>query len=192
MATGQTIGYKRVSSLSQNTERQLDGIALDEVFEDKLSGKDVNRPKLIEMMKHARKGDMVVIHSIDRLARNLVDLKQIVSTLNAKGVTVAFVKESLTFAPVAEGEKENSMSALMLNMMGAFAEFERSMINERQREGHAARKAKGLPTGRPESLTAPAIAVIKQRAADGESKVALAAEFQVSRATIYSALKTAV
>lgn len=186
MSSGQTIGYKRVSSLSQNTERQLDGVALDEEFEDKVSGKDINRPELQKMMKHARKGDTVIVHSIDRLARNLVDLKTIVSTLTDKGVTVQFAKEDLKFTP-----EKNVMNDLMLSMMGAFAEFERSLINERQREGHAIRKAKGLPTGRPAALTPEQVKEIRIRAANGEGKTALAAEYQASRATIYAALKVA-
>lgn len=187
MASGQKIGYKRVSSLTQNTERQLDGVMLDEEFEDKVSGKDANRPELQKMMKHARKGDTVIVHSIDRLARNLMDLKTIVSTLTDKGVTVEFVKEKLTFTP----EKQNPMNDLMLSMMGAFAEFERSLINERQREGHAIRKAKGLPTGRPAVLTTAQVKEIRVRVANGESKTALASEYQASRATIYAALKVA-
>jgi DNA invertase Pin-like site-specific DNA recombinase len=179
------IGYKRVSHYSQNTMRQLDGIQLDEVFEDKASGKDTNRPKLQEMMKFARAGDMVLIHSIDRAARNLVDLKRIVETLNKKGATVKFVKEDLTFT----AGSSDKMSNLLLSMLGAVAEFERAMIRERQQEGIEARKAKGLPTGRQPSLAPKTVAEVIKRAALGESKVALAAEFKVSRATIYAALK---
>lgn len=178
-----SVGYIRVSSVAQNTERQLATINVDKIFEDKLSGKDVKRPKLQEMIDYVREGDVVYVHSIDRLARNLVDLKQIVQTLNSKNVEVQFVKEGLTFS----ANSDNPMNNLMLSMMGAFAEFERQLIRERQLEGHAARKAKGMPTGRPEALKPEQIAEIKQRAT--ESKVALAAEYGVSRATIYSALK---
>ena len=182
-----TVGYVRVSILTGNTDRQLDGIQLDRVFEDKLSGKDTQRPALNEMLAYVREGDTVMVHSIDRLARNLVDLKGIVSKLNAKGVSVVFSKENLTFSA---GES-NPMSDLMLSMMGAFAEFERRLINERQREGHAIRRAKGLQVGRPSALTVEQVKTIRQRAAAGESKTALAAEFKASRATIYSALKAA-
>ncbi len=135
---GQVIGYRRVSSLDQNTARQLDGLELDEVFEDKVSGKSMERPALLAMIKHARKGDTVVVHSMDRLARNLGDLKAIVSQLVTKGAQVRFEKENLVFSG-----KADAMAELMLNLMGAFAEFERSMIKSRQMEGIAIRKAAG-------------------------------------------------
>jgi DNA invertase Pin-like site-specific DNA recombinase len=185
MATGQAVGYIRVSSVDQNAARQLDGIKLDRVFQDKVSGKDTNRPALQEMLAFVRDGDTVMVHSIDRLARNLVDLRSLVTVLNGKGVAVSFLKESLTFTT----DTANPMNTLMLNMMGAFAEFERSMIRERQREGIAAAKASGKPTGRPASLTPSQIATIKERAAQGVSKVALASEYKVTRATVYAALK---
>jgi DNA invertase Pin-like site-specific DNA recombinase len=179
------VGYIRVSSTDQNLARQLDGLALDRVFEDKVSGKDTKRPALQEMLLYVREGDTLYVHSIDRLARNLVDLRGLVSTLNNKGVTVAFQKEALTFSP----DKSNPMNTLMLNMMGAFAEFERSMIRERQREGIAAAKAAGKPTGRPASLTPDQVKTIKQRVAQGDSKAMLAATYNVTRATIYAAIK---
>lgn len=182
-----TVGYIRVSSITGNSDRQLDGIQLDRTFEDKLSGKNMQRPALNEMVAYVREGDTVVVHSIDRLARNLVDLKNIVSSLNSKGVSVVFHKENLTFS----AGKSNPMSDLMLSMMGAFAEFERRLINERQREGHAIRRAKGLPVGRPTALTLAQVKDVQERAAAGESKTALAAEFKASRATIYAALKAA-
>jgi DNA invertase Pin-like site-specific DNA recombinase len=185
---GQTIGYIRVSSVDQNTARQLDGVQLDRVFEDRVSGKDANRPALREMIAFVRAGDTVKVHSIDRLARNLVDLRNLVDQLTGKGATVSFIKEGLTVT----ADKSNPVNTLMLNMIGAVAEFERQMIRERQAEGIAAMKAEGRPTGRPAALTAEQIAAIKNRAAQGESKTALAAEFQVSRATLYAALKDQV
>lgn len=185
MATGQTVGYVRVSSVDQNLARQLDGIKLDRVFEDKASGKDTKRPALAALQGFVREGDTVMVHSIDRLARNLVDLRAIVSGLNDKGVTVTFVKENLTFSTDAT----SPMSTLMLSMMGAFAEFERSMILERQREGIAAAKAAGKPTGRPERLKPADVVEIKTRIKAGESKAALAKEFEVSRGTLYAAIK---
>lgn len=185
MAAGQRVGYCRVSSVDQNLARQLDGIELDRVFEDKASGKNTDRPALKALQAFVREGDTVLVHSIDRLARNLVDLRAIVSSLNDRGVAVSFIKESLTFT----ADKSSPMNTLMLSMMGAFAEFERAMILERQREGIAAAKAAGKPTGRPERLTAPQVNEIRERAANNESKVALAAEYKVSRATIYAALK---
>jgi len=83
--SGQRVGYQRVSSLEQNPQRQLDGIVLDQTFTDRLSGKDVNRPQLTEMLRFVRAGDVVIVHSLDRLARNLVDLRRIVSDLTGRG-----------------------------------------------------------------------------------------------------------
>jgi DNA invertase Pin-like site-specific DNA recombinase len=183
--TGKTVGYVRVSHIDQNTGRQLEGQELDKVFTDRISGKDTDRPALQQMLEYVREGDTLLVHSIDRLARNLVDLRQLVSSLLAKQVTVRFMKESLTFQPGAN----NQMNDLMLSMLGAFAEFERSMIRERQREGIELAKAEGRMKGRPTSLTPDQIATIKQRAKQGESKVGLAAEFKVTRTTIYAALR---
>ena len=128
--TGQRIGYVRVSTLDQSTARQVDGIDVDRTFEDKASGKDTNRPESERMINFAREGDSVIVHSMDRLARNLEDLRGIVRRLTAKGVKVEFVKEQLAFT----GD-DTAMSTLRLNAMGAFAEFERSLIRKRQREG---------------------------------------------------------
>lgn len=167
MATGQSVGYVTVSSVDQNLARQLDGIKLDRVFEDKASGKDTKRPALAALQVFVREGDTVIVHSIDRLARNLVDLRAIVSGLNDKGVTVTFVKENLTFST----DTSSPMNTLMLSMMGAFAEFERSMILERQREGIAAAKAASRPTGRPERLKPTDVETIRARCAAGEKKI---------------------
>ena len=94
--TGQNIGYIRVSTIEQNTSRQLDGvIELHRTFIDKCSGKDTHRPELNTMLEFVRDGDCVYIHSMDRLARNLLDLKNIVLNLTQKGVKVIFVKENL-------------------------------------------------------------------------------------------------
>jgi DNA invertase Pin-like site-specific DNA recombinase len=183
---GQIIGYRRVSSLDQNTARQLDGMTLDEVFEDKVSGKSMERPELLAMIKHARKGDTVVVHSMDRLARNLGDLKAIVNELVAKGVQVRFEKENLTFSG-----KADAMAELMLNLMGAFAEFERSMIKSRQLEGIAIKKAAGgyAGKGRKREITEAQIAAMKARVAAGEKKTAIAADLGISRESIYKYLK---
>lgn len=129
---GQRIGYVRVSTFDQNPERQLDNIKVDRTFTDKASGKDTKRPELGALMSFARMGDTVVVHSMDRLARNLDDLRHIVQMLTQRGVHIEFVKEHLNFT----GE-DSPMANLMLSVMGAFAEFERSLIRERQREGIA-------------------------------------------------------
>jgi DNA invertase Pin-like site-specific DNA recombinase len=181
---GKRVGYIRVSSVDQNAARQLDNVELDKTFTDKASGKDVNRPQLQAAMDYLRDGDVLVVHSLDRLARNLDDLRRIVSTLTGKGVIVEFVKEHLIFT----GE-DNAMSQLLLNVMGAFAEFERSLIKERQREGIAIAKKAGVYRGRKPSLTPEMVAALRKRVADGETKAALAREFGISRETLYSHLR---
>ena len=136
---GHRIGYVRVSSFDQNPERQLEHVPMDRVFTDKASGKDTQRPELERLLAFVREGDTVVVHSMDRLARNLGDLRHLVQKLTQRGVRIAFVKESLTFT----GE-DSPMAKLMLSVMGAFAEFERALIRERQREGIALARQRGL------------------------------------------------
>ena len=138
------IGYKRVSSASQNTERQDLG-ELDKLFEEKLSGKDIKgRPALLAMIDYAREGDTIKVYSIDRLARDLRDLQDIISQLNEKGVTITFLTEGLTFSAGAD----DAFAKLQLQMMGAFAEFERNIIAERQADGIAKAKARGVYANR--------------------------------------------
>jgi DNA invertase Pin-like site-specific DNA recombinase len=177
------VGYIRVSSIDQNTERQLEGVQLDKIFTDKASGKDTARPQLQAALEYLREGDLLLVHSMDRLARSVDDLRRIVLDLTKKGVHVQFLKENLTFT----GE-DSPMSNLLLSLLGAVAEFERSMIRERQREGIELAKKKGVYKGRKLSLTAAQVAEIRKRVATGEKKVKLAAEFQVSRQTLYTAL----
>jgi DNA invertase Pin-like site-specific DNA recombinase len=177
------VGYIRVSSLDQNTDRQLEGVNLDKVFTDKASGKDTARPQLQAALEYLREGDLLLVHSMDRLARSVDDLRRIVLDLTGKGVHVQFVKESLTFT----GE-DSPMSNLLLSLLGAVAEFERSMIRERQREGIELAKKAGVYKGRKPSLTPVQIAEIRKRVKAGEKKARLAAEYQVSRQTLYSAL----
>ena len=145
--TGKLIGYIRVSSELQNTDRQLEGIKLHKVFTDKLSGKSTNRPALLEMLAYVRDGDTIIVHSMDRLARNLDDLRKIVRELTAKQIKVKFIKEALEFT----GD-DTAMSNLLLSVMGAFAKFERSLIKERQMEGIALAKKRGVYKGRKKLL----------------------------------------
>jgi len=175
------IGYIRVSSLDQNAERQLDGVDLDKRFTDKASGRDTKRPQLQNALEYLREGDVLVVHAMDRLARNLDDLRKIVLGLTGRGVSVEFEKEQLTFT----GE-DSAMSNLLLSVMGAFAEFERSLIKERQREGIALAKRKRVYKGRKPSLTGERVAELRRRVLAGEKKAALAREFGISRETLYS------
>ena len=184
---GQRVGYVRVSTLDQNTVRQLADVDVDRVFEDKASGKDQNRPELEEMIKFVRDGDTVLVHSMDRLARNLDDLRLIVRRLTAKKVRVEFVKEQLCFA----GDDDNTMANLLVNVMGAFAEFERSLIRERQREGIALAKKRGAYRGRTPSLDLVRAAELREKAAAGVPKSVLAREFGISRETVYVYLRAA-
>lgn len=178
---GQRVGYQRVSTVDQNTARQLDGVELDKVFTDKASGKDTKRPELSRALEYVREGDTFVVHSMDRLARNLEDLRRIVRELTGKGVRVEFVKESLAFT----GE-DSAMNTLLLSMLGAVAEFERSMILERQREGIALAKAAGKYRGRKAALTGERAAELRARLAGGDSVASLAREFGISRQTVYN------
>ncbi len=182
---GQRIGYVRVSTVEQNAVRQLDGVALDCTFTDRASGRDANRPELQGLMKFARDGDTVIVHSMDRLARNLDDLRRIVQELNGKGVRIEFVKEQLTFS----GE-DSPMATLLLSVMGAFAEFERALIRERQREGVALAKDRGAYKGRRPTLSEEERAELRSRAASGESKLQLAHEYGISRETVYQYLRS--
>jgi DNA invertase Pin-like site-specific DNA recombinase len=144
---GQRIGYIRVSSFDQNPERQLDQVQVDKLFNDKASGKDTQRTQLDALLSFAREGDTVVVHSMDRLARNLDDLRRLVQTLTKRGIRIEFVKECLSFT----GE-DSPMANLLLSVMGAFAELERALIGERQREGIALAKQRGVYRGRKKAL----------------------------------------
>ncbi|WP_104046066.1 recombinase family protein [Arthrobacter sp. ZGTC412] len=183
---GQRIGYVRVSTLDQNEKRQLDSQVLDRVFTDKASGRDTARPQLTELLLFARDGDTVVVHSMDRLARNLDDLRALVQGLTRRGVRVEFIKEQLVFT----GE-DSPMANLMLSVMGAFAEFERSLIRERQREGIALAQQRGAYKGRKKTLTPERAAELVQRAGDGIPKVVLARDYGISRETVYQYIRLA-
>ncbi|QHD70765.1 recombinase family protein (plasmid) [Sphingobium yanoikuyae] len=182
---GQRIGYIRVSTFEQNIDRQLDGVALDRVFTDRASGKDVGRPQLEAMLSFIREGDTLVVHSMDRLARNLDDLRKLVQSLTRQGIRIAFVKESLSFT----GE-DSPMANLMLSVMGAFAEFERALIRERQREGVALAKQRGAYRGRKKMLSDERVSELVQRIANGEQKATIARDMGISRETLYQYLRS--
>jgi DNA invertase Pin-like site-specific DNA recombinase len=184
MPGGQRVAYIRVSSVGQNPERQLEGIQTDRVFTDAVSGKSIKpRPQLAAMLRFVREGDEVVVHSMDRLARNLDDLRRLVRELTDRGVAVRFVTEGLTFS----GE-DAPMATLLLSTLGAFAEFERALLKERQAEGIALAKARGAYKGRAPALSVKQVEDLRSRAAAGESKATLARAFKVSRQTVYAYL----
>jgi DNA invertase Pin-like site-specific DNA recombinase len=177
---GKRVGYVRVSSQDQSELRQLDGIELNKTFMDKASGKDTSRPQLQACLEYLRDGDVLLVHSMDRLARNLDDLRRIVNDLTHRGIQVQFMKEQLVF-----NDEDSAMSKLLLSVMGAFAEFERTLLRERQREGITIAKKKGVYKGRKPSLNPERVQELRARIALGEKKAALAREFGISRETLY-------
>jgi DNA invertase Pin-like site-specific DNA recombinase len=182
--TGKVIGYIRVSTIDQNLDRQLEGLKLDKVFQDKISGKSIVRPALTEMLSYVRDGDTIVVHSMDRLARNLDDLRLLVKNLTSKQIKVKFIKENLEFT----GE-DSPMSNLLLSVMGAFAEFERALIKERQMEGIALAKRKGVYKGRKPALGSDAAEGLKERVSKGDKKSDIARDLGISRETLYKYLR---
>jgi DNA invertase Pin-like site-specific DNA recombinase len=181
---GHRVGYVRVSSIGQNTDRQLDGIDLDKTFTDICSGKDANRPQLKAALAYLREGDELVVHSMDRLARSVDDLRRIVNEQTVKGVSVRFEKEGLTFT----GD-DSPMNQLLLTLLGGVAQFERAMILERQREGIALAKQRGAFKGRRPTLTDAQVVALHEKVHAGASKAAVAREFGISRETLYTYLR---
>jgi DNA invertase Pin-like site-specific DNA recombinase len=183
--TGKRIGYIRVSTVDQNPDRQLEGVQLDKKFIDYASAKSTNRPELKAMLEFIREDDTIIVHSMDRLARNLKDLKSLVDGFLAKKIKVNFIKESLLFS----GEN-SAQSNLILNLMGAFAEFEYAFIIERQREGVEIAKKNGKYKGTPKKMTPEKIEELKRellrRHEDPDlTKSQIAINLGISRWTMY-------
>jgi DNA invertase Pin-like site-specific DNA recombinase len=177
------IGYRRVSSKDQNLDRQDLG-AVDKTFEEKLSGKDRQRPALEQALAYCRDGDTFRVHSVDRLARSLSDLLAIVTELSAKGVRVEIVKEGLVLDPA----DPSPQAKLQLQLWGAFAEYERSIIRSRQAEGIELAKGKGTYTGRQPALSPEEVQRARQRRADGVPLARLVKDYGVARSTMTAAL----
>jgi len=178
----ENIGYIRVSSEGQNTDRQLDSIVLDKRFIDKISGASKDRPQLNACLTYIRQGDTLHVHSIDRLSRSIRDMEELVSGLVNRGVTIQFHTERLTFT-----KEENPIATMMLHLLTTFAQFERSVSKKRQSEGIAIAKSKGKHLGRPTidySRRNEAIALSK--AGNNISQIAKA--MSLSRASIYKLL----
>lgn len=176
------IGYRRVSTTDQNLDRQeLEGC--EKVFEEKRSGAKRDRPALNNLIDFAREGDEVIVHSLDRLARDLRDLKSIVDTLNDKGVTVEFLQERLRFSP----EADDPLSKLQLHLIGAFAEFELSLLRSRQAEGIARAKAKGVYKGRRATIDREQVAELH---AEGLGATEIAKTLGIGRASVYRVLRS--
>ncbi len=154
------------------------------MFTDAASGKNTNRPQLQALLAYAREGDTIVVHSMDRLARNVDDLRRIVQEQTRRGSRVQFIKENLLFT----GD-DSPMANLMLTVLGAVAQFERDLIKERQREGIALAKKRGVYRGRRRKLTPEQVAELRSRVTAGDKKAPLAREFEISRETLYQYLR---
>lgn len=186
MSNGQKVAYIRVSSAGQNPDRQLQDLELDKIFLDRVSGKSKNRPELKKCIDYLRDSDTLYVHSLDRLARSLIDLESVVSELVEKGVTVTFQKENISFSKLDNG---SSMQRLLFQILGSFSEFERNLIRERQAEGIEKAKQQGKHLGRPSSLSKKQKDEIISLFQQGNENIsALAKKFHVSRATIYNVL----
>lgn len=183
------IGYVRVSSLDQNPDRQIEDLKAqqaEKIFMDKVSGKNTDRPELQRMLSFIREGDTLIVHSLDRLARNLADLLTMVQDLTCRGVSVIFLNERLSFEAGADA---SPTSKLMLSMIGAFAEFERSMIRRRQAEGIALAKERGVYKGRPRSVTDEQIKEVRSMIDMGVPLSKAVKKVGISRTTAYKYLK---
>lgn len=175
------VGYRRVSTVDQNLDRQDLG-QVDKVFEEKLSGKSAkDRPALQAMLDYIREGDRVVVYSIDRLARDLRDLQDIIQHVNDKGASIAFLTEGLTFS----ADKDDAFAKLQLQMIGAFAEFERNIIRKRQAEGIAKAKAKGVYKGRKPTIDK---SKVRELRAEGLSTYKIAESMGISRMSVHRIL----
>ena len=171
------VGYRRVSTVEQKFDRQELG-ELDKLFEEKASGSNAERLALNEMIDFVRQDDEVVVYSIDRLARNLRDLQSIIQKLNDKGATIHFLSETLTFS----ASSDDAFAKLQLQMMGAFAEFERNIIRKRQAEGIAKAKAKGVYAKRGASINRERVRELQE---EGLTITAIARALDISRMSVY-------
>jgi DNA invertase Pin-like site-specific DNA recombinase len=179
--SGKLIGYIRVSTADQNPERQLEGIKLDKAFIEHASAKNLDRPQLKSLIDYVRDDDVIIVHSMDRLARNLTDLKNLVDNFIKRGIEVKFVKENISFT-----KKENAISNLTLSLMGAFAEFEYAMIRERQAEGIRIARMKGKYKGRKKKLDNEKIEILRERLKTREKRADIAKSLGISKQGLYN------
>ena len=178
-----TIAYRRCSSVDQKLDRQ--DIQADKTFEEKLSGKDRNRPALAAMLDYIREGDLIKVWDISRLARDLMDLQNIITEINDKGATIQFITENLTFAP----DVDNPIATMQLQMMGAFAQFERVVKRQRQLEGIAIAKDKGKYSGGIKRINRERV---HQLRSEGLSTYKIASMMEISRMSVHRILKEKV
>jgi len=185
MSKGKIVGYTRISTPEQNAESQLSGLQIDKWFKEEASAKDTNRPVLQELLNYLRDDDIVYVQRMDRLARNIDDLRSLVKIINGKGASIKFIAEGMIF----DGQ-DSPVSNLMLTVIGAFGEFERRIARERQLEGIEVAKSKGKYKGRKPSLSKDEFEKVKHMIYNlGMSKAKVAREFSVSSMTIYQYLR---
>jgi DNA invertase Pin-like site-specific DNA recombinase len=178
---GQVVGYARVSAADQNEARQLEAIGdVDRLFSEKVSGKNMDRQQLQEMLAYVREGDTIRVKSPDRLARSTTDLLGMVERLKAKGVALEFVDNPALNTETPQG-------SFMLTILGAVAELERATIRERQAEGIAIAKSAGKYERGPK-LTFKQIEEARRRVAAGVPKAGVARDLGCSRQTLHAAL----
>lgn len=182
--SGKRIGYIRVSSLDQNPDRQLEGIQLDKRFVDYATGKNMDRPQLIALKGYAREEDIVIVHSMDRIGRKVKDILNLVDYFLDNGIQVQFLKENLNFT-----SKTDPVANCILTIFAAVAEFEYSLIKERQLEGIAIAKKLGRKNGRPKSFKDEHIEEVKRQLENGKPKTKISKDMGVSRFTLYKYLK---
>ncbi|EAD1850548.1 TPA: recombinase family protein, partial [Listeria monocytogenes] len=189
------LGYARVSTVGQDLQTQIEklknaGITDDYLFIEKKSGTTTrNRHELENLLKQARNGDHVFVTKIDRLARSIIDLNNVMNRFKEKGVSVTFLDNNMTFEADTEN---NAMQRLLFNVLGSFAEFERDMIVNRTGEGRQRAKAAGKKlgrTGQPEEKIRRAIAMWKNRKQLDVSISEIVEDTGVPRATLYKKIK---
>lgn len=182
--SGKRIGYIRVSTEDQNPARQLAGVELDKRFIEYASGKNLKRPQLTALMDYVREDDIVIVHSTDRLARNVKELLELVDKLNDKKVEVHFIKEGWQFKG-----KNDEMTRMLLTIIGAIAEYERQQILERQREGIALAKKEGKYKGGKTKMTPEKIKELEELLKTRAPKSEIALKLKISRFTLYRYLE---
>ncbi|MBR5950642.1 MAG: recombinase family protein [Actinomycetaceae bacterium] len=176
------VGYVRVSTVEQNEARQVEALGdVEKIFLDNASGKDTDRPQLTSMLEWVREGDIVRVKSVDRLARSTRDLLELLNVLEAKGVGVEFVDSPALSTNSPQGR-------FVLTVLGAVAEFERALIRERQAEGIALAKKRGVYE-KQRKLDADAIARARELIEKGVPKAEVARQLGVSRQTLYASLQ---
>jgi DNA invertase Pin-like site-specific DNA recombinase len=186
-ATGHLIGYARVSTDDQDAQLQHDALnaaGCARIFTDKASGKNIDRPEFAAALDYLRPGDTLVVWKLDRFARSLIDLVTTVDALAARGIGFKVLTGAL-----ASIDPNTPDGRLMLQVVGAMAEFERSLIKDRTRAGLEAAKAQGRTGGRPTVIDADKLAAAKARRKNGESVTAIAKALGISRATLYRYLE---